>query len=395
MSLLNFGDKESSLGKSRFNRSFKATFGIGALVAVIALGSTLAASINLNSGTPVEFGQGIAQTTACDSNIVVTPISNFVNGDPGDFMFSGITLSDIDATDQSDSSPGCAGKSFTIKAFDGSGNRLSSTYSIIVGPDSFVSSDGGISSSGEGTTNGSVTLTFTDALLLASDIYLVTLESEDYGDCLPGSRVAWSKIYETIDPTRRAGEINYVSGNGLGNSDAAANFAASGNAINEIRYVMELTVGATINYADVSFSAWDGVSVSDLQVPDALDHMFKLQRNVSNLSVSSNYPGVVNGNCLDGRLEIWPGNYGQGYSGLLPQGNPGTYDFDDWGETTNGYGSFQVHNLTNTETVLAWNNHGSTNPDVGFGNGGGNPDWTFDSSLFNQGSSWKLSIYVR
>lgn len=160
---------------------------------------------------------------------------------------------------------------------------------------------------------------------------------------------------------------------------------------------MELTVGATTQFADVSFDAWDGVGVSDLQIPtgNAPDQRFLLQRNVTNMRVASNYPGVVNKTGLSGRLEIWPGNYGQGFSGLLPQGNAGSYDFDDWGESTPGYGSFQVHNLRDRQTVLAWNNHGNSQPDVGFGNGPNSPDWTFNSDLFRQSSSWKLSIYVR
>ena len=161
---------------------------------------------------------------------------------------------------------------------------------------------------------------------------------------------------------------------------------------------MELVVDATTYYADVSFDAWDGVGVSNLQIPDGdgVGQNFVLHRNVSNLSVASNYPGVVIGDGMDGRLEIWPGNYGPGHSGLLPQGNSGLYDFDDWGESFPGYGSFQVHNLRDGQTVLAWNNHGSGNPDVGFGNGnGGHPDWTFDNSLFVQSAGWKLSIYVR
>jgi hypothetical protein len=58
---------------------------IGALGSVIALGSTLAASINLNSATPVEFGQGVAQTTACDKNILITPNGKFVNSSLGNF----------------------------------------------------------------------------------------------------------------------------------------------------------------------------------------------------------------------------------------------------------------------------------------------------------------------
>ena len=123
---------------------------------------------------------------------------------------------------------------------------------------------------------------------------------------------------------------------------------------------------------------------------------FILQRNVSNLSVDSNYPGVVVGNGIDGRIEIWPGNYAPDVSGLIPQGNTSLYDFDDEGQTGPGYGSFQVHNLRDSQTVLAWNYHGSIEPDLGFGNGSStHPDWTFDNSLFLLSSGWKLSIYVR
>ena len=60
-------------------RSLKWALGICAAVAVVLLGSTLASNINLNGGGNVEFGQGRAQATACDSSIMVTPQSSFVN----------------------------------------------------------------------------------------------------------------------------------------------------------------------------------------------------------------------------------------------------------------------------------------------------------------------------
>jgi hypothetical protein len=111
MSLINF-DSENNPPNSN-HKSLKFVLGIGALVGVIALGSTLAASINLNSGGPVEFGQGVAQTTACDNDIVLTPFSAFVNSaGEGSFLLSSITLSSIDS-----SAEGCAGKSFTISSF--------------------------------------------------------------------------------------------------------------------------------------------------------------------------------------------------------------------------------------------------------------------------------------
>ena len=113
MSLLNL----DSGGRERSRKPLKVLLGIGGLAAVVALASTLAANININSG-PVEFGQGVASTTACDSDgITVTPYSTFVNAaDAGTHMFTSLTVGGID------SRPGkCEGKIFVIKAY-GDGN---------------------------------------------------------------------------------------------------------------------------------------------------------------------------------------------------------------------------------------------------------------------------------
>ena len=115
MTLLNFEsyDSKSNGGK----KSLKLVFGIGALVGVVALGSTLAASINLNAGTPVEFGQGVTQTVACDDSITITPFSSFVNADgAGAHKFTSLKISGIDS-----SSDKCSGKSFVIKAYGDNG----------------------------------------------------------------------------------------------------------------------------------------------------------------------------------------------------------------------------------------------------------------------------------
>ena len=77
MSLLNFGDGDHGPASPRSKKPLKLILGIGALAGVIALGSTLAANINLNTGGAVEFGQGVAQATACDSNVTTSPVSSF------------------------------------------------------------------------------------------------------------------------------------------------------------------------------------------------------------------------------------------------------------------------------------------------------------------------------
>jgi len=118
MSLLDF-DTRGPDG-SRFKKSSKYLFGIGAIVGVIALGSTLAASINLNSNNPVEFGQGVAQTVSCagtNQSITITPKAVFRNvASGGTFRFSSFEVSDIPSE--------CNGVNFTFKFYGSSGQAL-------------------------------------------------------------------------------------------------------------------------------------------------------------------------------------------------------------------------------------------------------------------------------
>jgi len=81
MSLLNLN---SPAGQSpRGKKSLKMWMGAGLLVAVLGIGSTFAANIQINNNRDSEFGQGLTQTVYCgqeeDESITVTPISAFVN----------------------------------------------------------------------------------------------------------------------------------------------------------------------------------------------------------------------------------------------------------------------------------------------------------------------------
>lgn len=120
MEILNLGGSYEPSARSP-KKKFKVVLGIGLLAAVMGMGSTLAASITLNSGSAVEFGQGIATATACDSSITVTPNSSYTNAATGDFLFSSVSISTVDS-----STAGCAGKTFVLKAF-ATGNGDTST----------------------------------------------------------------------------------------------------------------------------------------------------------------------------------------------------------------------------------------------------------------------------
>ncbi|MEY9997068.1 hypothetical protein ABIE67_009100 [Streptomyces sp. V4I8] len=100
-----------------------------------------------------------------------------------------------------------------------------------------------------------------------------------------------------------------------------------------------------------------------------------------------------------GYIEFWPGTYGTGVSAQAPSGNGGTYDFSDTPVgTTTGYGSMQVHNTANRETVFALNGWSYGNGrylDIGTGNQpSGHPDWTFSQSGRSLVSA-KLKVYVK
>jgi hypothetical protein len=175
MTLLNL---DGSSGR-KSGKSLKVLLGIGGLSAVIAVASTLAANININSG-PVEFGQGVAQTTACDDSITITPESSFVNGisNSATFLIASISLSGIDS-----SAGKCSGKYFTIKAYDESSSTPLDFYQ---GSNSLVFFDSGnaFSTSQTGISvgfvdNSAVSINIINSTLNASRVYRLTVETSD------------------------------------------------------------------------------------------------------------------------------------------------------------------------------------------------------------------------
>ena len=93
MSLLNL---QSSAGQNpRGKKSLKMWMGAGLVVAVLGIGSTFAASININQGPETEFGQGVTKTVFCGGEttpITVSPISKFVNERPGSLRLAAAAI---------------------------------------------------------------------------------------------------------------------------------------------------------------------------------------------------------------------------------------------------------------------------------------------------------------
>jgi len=75
-------DLESSgeSSKKKSTTKYKAALGVGSVVSLFGIGSTLAANISLNGGGNVEFGQGVATTAACDEDgFDINPVTVYDN----------------------------------------------------------------------------------------------------------------------------------------------------------------------------------------------------------------------------------------------------------------------------------------------------------------------------
>jgi len=76
------------------------------LIAIPIIGTTLAGTITINTGTAVQFAQGSITTATCDADITISATSTYSN----DFYLKTITLSGINLVG------GCEGKTLTVSA---------------------------------------------------------------------------------------------------------------------------------------------------------------------------------------------------------------------------------------------------------------------------------------
>jgi hypothetical protein len=93
--------------KKFLNKKAFGFFAAGSvLIAIPIIGTTLAGTITINSGTAVQFAQGSITTATCDSDIIISATSTYSN----DFYLKTITLSGINLVS------GCEGKTLTVSA---------------------------------------------------------------------------------------------------------------------------------------------------------------------------------------------------------------------------------------------------------------------------------------
>jgi len=158
--------------------STRGLLAVAGFAAIAVLGSTLAANISLNSGT-LEFGQGVALTSACDSDgITATPkavFSNVTGG--GSFNFASVSFSGI--------STSCANKLFTLNAYgDTSATPLniatvsSTSYNVATFIFSATLPGSSYISTGSYTTS-TAEIGFRGTQATAGAVYKITLQSSD------------------------------------------------------------------------------------------------------------------------------------------------------------------------------------------------------------------------
>ena len=185
MEILKFENAPQRPTRARSARksSTKTIVGLAAAAVIAVVGSTLAANITLASGSS-EFGQGVAQATACDSSITVTPAAKFVNATgAGGFNFDNVSLSNI--------AQACNGKTFKLSAYgDTSGTAVNiatdsvSSYSNAT----FVCASASVTTNkssyvtlsnftGGAADTGTVTVTFNGTQATSGAVYKITLET--------------------------------------------------------------------------------------------------------------------------------------------------------------------------------------------------------------------------
>jgi hypothetical protein len=210
MSLLNF-DSSGHMPKGE-KKSLKIFLGIGALVGVVAIGSTLAASINLNGGGPVEFGQGVTQTVACDSDgITLRPESAFANVQGGgSFLASRIVVSDVDS-----STGGCSGKRLTIRSYDNSSSTPIASIVVTViafSPWFTIPGINGVTLDDVSSSSFTITIDPSALPIEISEVSRFTIESRD-------------TVYSVGDIGPGGGTIFYVSDSEFSEPGSVCNFS--------------------------------------------------------------------------------------------------------------------------------------------------------------------------
>lgn len=121
MEILRFDESTPAAPKKR---GLKSAIGISGIAALFAIGSTFAATttININSSTPIELGQGVQSIAACDTTISLSSSQTYDSGDEM-FYVNGFSIRDVADT--------CAGKYFNVKVYNSEGELAGASLNTL------------------------------------------------------------------------------------------------------------------------------------------------------------------------------------------------------------------------------------------------------------------------
>ena len=171
-------------GKPKRKRVF---IGAALLLIVPYIGSTLAASVTINSGVATEFGQGSQPTIACDQS-VNTAISQTWYQTSTYFRVSTISLTNLNNASSSTLDGGCGGKKIKLQLLNSSGTALtigtssSTSVTITIPISNYDISDATLNGNTAALTNSGTTSTVTITIpsttaINAGDVHRITLET--------------------------------------------------------------------------------------------------------------------------------------------------------------------------------------------------------------------------
>ncbi len=175
------GRVSSNFGGSVNHRTKKIIAGL--LIATIGplVATTLAASVSINGGTALEFGQGSNPAIACDTSITSAITESWSSGSAV-FKVDTISLTGFNSAVSAAADGGCGGKVIKISLLGSDGTALAigtsgtTTSSSVTITSATVATPAvnGTTATLSGTT---LTLTVGSALLNAATVYRVALET--------------------------------------------------------------------------------------------------------------------------------------------------------------------------------------------------------------------------